>query len=49
MTSLRDVRAVVADAVQRDKCAIGDLAAELGEGPVAGSALLRRALAAARR
>jgi hypothetical protein len=45
MTSLRDVRAVVADAVQRDKCAIGDLAAELGEGPVAGSALLRRALA----
>jgi hypothetical protein len=45
MTSLRDVRAVLADAVQRDKCAIGDLVAELGEGPVTGSALLRRALA----
>ena len=45
MTSLRDVRAVVADAVQRGRCAIKELAAELGEGPAAGSALFRQALA----
>jgi len=45
LTSLRDVRAVVADAVQRDKCAINRLAAELGEGPNAGSVLFREALA----
>jgi hypothetical protein len=45
MTSLRDVRAVVADAVQRDRCPIKDLAAELSAGPVVGSALFRRALA----
>ena len=44
MTSLRGVRAVVADAVQRGRCAITDLAAELGEGPVIGSALFRQAL-----
>ena len=45
MASLRDVRAVVADAVQRGRCAIKELAAELGGGPVAGSALFRLALA----
>jgi len=45
LTSLRDVRAVVADAVQRDKCAISRLAAELGEGPAKGSVLFREALA----
>jgi hypothetical protein len=45
MASLRDVRAVVADAVQRDKSTIKTLAAELGEGPVKGSALFREALA----
>jgi hypothetical protein len=45
MTSLRDVRAVVADAVQRDKCAISNLAAELSHGPAKGSALFREALA----
>jgi len=45
MTSLRDVRAVVADAVQRGRCAIPELAAELGEGPVVGSARFRQALA----
>ena len=33
MTSLRDVRAAVADAVQRGKCAIKTLAAELNQGP----------------
>jgi hypothetical protein len=45
MTSLRDVRAVVADAVQRDKCAISNLATELGAGPAKGSVLFREALA----
>jgi hypothetical protein len=45
MTSLRDVRAVVADAVQRDKCAISHLAAELSQGPAKGSMLFREALA----
>ncbi len=45
MTSLRDVRAVVADAVQRSRCALKDLAAELSAGPAPGSALFRRALA----
>lgn len=45
LTSLRDVRAVVADAVQRDKCTIGTLTAELVEGPNKGSALFREALA----
>jgi hypothetical protein len=45
MTSLRDVRAVVADAVQRRRCAIPDLLTELDAGPNAGSMLFREALA----
>jgi len=45
MTSLRDVRAVVADAVQRRACQVRDLAAELTAGPKVGSALFRMALA----
>jgi hypothetical protein len=45
LTSLRDVRAVVADAVQRSKCAIGSLVTELSEGPAKGSVLFREALA----
>jgi hypothetical protein len=45
MTSLRDVRAVVADAVQRRACQVQDLAAELTAGPNTGSALFRAALA----
>ena len=45
MTSLRDVRAVVADAVQRSRCQVQDLAAELSGGPNVGSALFREALA----
>jgi hypothetical protein len=45
MTSLWDVRAVVADAVQRDKCAISNLATELSHGPNKGSMLFREALA----
>ena len=36
MTSLRDVRAVVADAVQRGRCKVRDLHAELIAGPNAG-------------
>ena len=44
LASLRDVRAVVADAVQRDKCTIETLAAELSQGPAKGSALFREAL-----
>jgi len=45
LASLRDVRAVVADAGQRDKCTIETLAAELSQGPAKGSALFREALA----
>ena len=41
---LRDVRALVADAVQQRKCTIEQLGAELGEGPRQGSAALRAAL-----
>jgi hypothetical protein len=33
LTSLRDVRAVVADAVQRDACTVPDLSTELDHGP----------------
>jgi hypothetical protein len=44
LASLRDVRAVVADAVQRGSCEIRDLFAELSKGPTAGSALFREAL-----
>ena len=45
LTSLRDVRAVVAAAVQRRACQVRDLAAELAAGPNTGSALFRQALA----
>ena len=44
MTRLSDVRAVVATAVQRDRCSLGELVAELGDGPSRGSRLLRIAL-----
>jgi hypothetical protein len=44
MTSLREVRAVVADAVQRGHCEVQDLYAELSAGSVVGSALFREAL-----
>ena len=43
--SLRDVRAVVASAVQRRACQVRELAAELNAGPRHGSALFREALA----
>ncbi|HEY0999112.1 MAG TPA: hypothetical protein VGD83_05695 [Streptosporangiaceae bacterium] len=45
MTSLRDVRALVADAVQHDKCTIKTLATELSQGPNKASVLFREALA----
>ncbi len=44
LASLREVRAVVADAVQRGCCQIQDLYAELTAGPNVGSALFREAL-----
>jgi hypothetical protein len=42
---LSDVRAVVAGAVQHGQCRIDDLAAELRDGPIRGSAQLRTVLA----
>jgi hypothetical protein len=44
LTSLRDVRAIVADAVQRRKCGIEELGIELKAGPNVGSAFFREAL-----
>jgi hypothetical protein len=44
LTSLRDVRAMVAEAVQRRQCDIQELSVELNAGPKAGSALFREAL-----
>jgi len=44
LASLREVRAVVADAVQRGRCQVQDLHAELTAGPSVGSALFREAL-----
>lgn len=41
---LRDVRALVAEAVQRRKCTVGQLATELRDGPTQGSGALRAAL-----
>jgi len=45
LTSLRDVRAVVAEAVQLGRCTISQLAEELRNGPVKGSATFRSVLA----
>jgi hypothetical protein len=45
MTDIREVRAVVADSVQRGICPVPRLAEELCAGPVRGSARLRAALA----
>lgn len=44
LNSLREVRAVVADAVQRGSCAVQQLHGELNAGPSIGSALFREAL-----
>lgn len=43
--SLKDVRAVVADAVQLGRCTVSELAHELNSGPVRGSATFRSVLA----
>ena len=45
LENLREVRAVVADAVQQGSCRVQDLGTELAAGPNAGSALFREALA----
>ena len=45
LTSLRDVRAMVADTVQRGHCRVPDLSMELDAGPNRGSTLFREALA----
>jgi very-short-patch-repair endonuclease len=42
--SLREVRAIVSAAVQRGRCPLGLLAAELAAGPIRGSRLLRTSL-----
>lgn len=44
LTSLRDVRAMVADAVQRGHCSVPDLCTERNAGPSRGSTLFREAL-----
>jgi hypothetical protein len=44
MTRLSDVRAVVADGIQRRRCDLASLARELNEGPSAGSRFYRTAL-----
>ncbi len=44
LDSLRDVQAIVADAVQRGRCTTAELLSELDCGPRGGSALLREAL-----
>jgi very-short-patch-repair endonuclease len=44
MTSSRDVRALVAQAIQQQRCSIAMLTLELEQGPAKGSALLRGAL-----
>jgi hypothetical protein len=45
LRSFREVRALIADAVQQRRCQLEHLQAELTDGPVRGSAWLRRALA----
>src|SRR5262249_15247796 len=44
LADVRDVRAVVADAVQLGRCTVGQLAEELRDGPTQGSAALRSVL-----
>ncbi len=45
LTDVRDVRAVVADAVQRGRCTVPELAGELRDGPIRDSAKFRSVLA----
>jgi hypothetical protein len=44
LTDVRDVRDVIADAVQRGRCTVGDLVTELRDGPIRGSAMFRSVL-----
>jgi transcriptional regulator with AbiEi antitoxin domain of type IV toxin-antitoxin system len=44
LTSVEDVRAVVDDALRSGRCTLDELAAELDEGPIRGSAALRSVL-----
>ncbi len=44
LTSADDVRAVVEDALSSGRCTLDELAAELNEGPIRGSAALRAVL-----
>jgi hypothetical protein len=45
LTSPADVRAVVTDAIQSGRCTLDEVAIELSEGPIRGSATLRSVLA----
>jgi hypothetical protein len=45
LDSVRQARALVAGAVQRQWCSLGELGAELAQGPVVGSAVFRQVLA----
>jgi hypothetical protein len=45
LTGLRDVRAVIAEAVQLGRCTVSELADELRSGPIKGSAMFRSVLA----
>jgi hypothetical protein len=45
LTSPADIRAVVTDAIQSGRCTLDELAIELNEGPIRGSATLRSVLA----
>ena len=45
LTDLRDVRAVIADAVQLGRCTVSQLAEELRNGPIKSSAMFRSVLA----
>jgi hypothetical protein len=45
LTDVREVRAVVADAVQRGRCTVTELAGELRDGPIRASAKFRSVLA----
>ena len=48
MASARELRALVAQAIQRERCSVALLETELEQGPMAGSAPFRAALAEAR-
>jgi hypothetical protein len=45
LTSLREVQAIIADAVQRRRCSLSELIAEVNAGPRNNSGLFRKALA----